>query len=97
MKRGKLLGIVAVFIFNIAVFAQAATFQYQLDTEFSGGAEPSGKKPWLTAIFQDTGKAEGSLDIVQLTMSAMDFPEPNLLVGILIQTSPTCSFSTIKH
>jgi hypothetical protein len=71
MKRGKLLGIVAVFIFNLAVFAQAASYQYQLDVEFSGGAEPSGTMPWLTATFSDTGNQVGAgLDVVQLKLEA---------------------------
>lgn len=70
MKRGKLLGIVAVavFIFNMAVFAQAAS--YQLDLAFSGDAAPSGTLPWLTATFADTGIQVSGLDFVQLKLEA---------------------------
>jgi hypothetical protein len=47
--------------------AGAALFQYQLDFEYSGGAEPIGPKPWLVATFEDAG-IDGPYNVVKLTM-----------------------------
>jgi hypothetical protein len=57
------LGIVLL----LGVGAQAATLTLGLDTEFSGGQEPAGTAPWITAVFDD---ATGDPSSVLLTMSA---------------------------
>ena len=62
-------------LLSIAIFcsvltagqASASTLTYFYDVEFSGGTEPQGTSPWLTATFDDnTGQANS----VYLTMSA---------------------------
>ncbi len=55
-----------------SLVAHADTFTYNLDAEFSGGAEPSGSKPWLTATFADIFANPGDLQpvAVGLTLSA---------------------------
>ncbi len=52
------------------VHAEKITFN--LDVEFSGGTEPAGSKPWLTAAFDDIFANPGDLQpsAVSLTMTA---------------------------
>jgi hypothetical protein len=46
--------------------ARAADVTFDLDLEFSGGIDPQGGTPWLTAVFDDSF---GGSDTVRLTMS----------------------------
>ena len=66
MKRKLLLFLLFGMAISLAGMqpAQATTLTYNLTYEFSGGADPQGTSPWLTAIFEDTGPDE-----VKLTLS----------------------------
>lgn len=46
--------------------AQAATLTFALDVEFSGGTQPAGPTPWVSATFDDSF---GGPNTVRLTMS----------------------------
>jgi hypothetical protein len=54
----------ALLVFTLPGYA--TSFTYNLDFEYSGGAEPVGPSPWLTATFDD----EDTPGSVQLTMDA---------------------------
>ena len=45
--------------------AAAGTVTFNLDTEFSGGADPAGPAPWLVAVFTDL-----ALNTIQFSLSA---------------------------
>jgi len=60
----KAFAIAAIGLFSIN--AHAATLIIDFDSEFSGGFDPLGPTPWLTATFDDGGSA----DSVRLTLDS---------------------------
>jgi hypothetical protein len=75
MKKAKDIGkVFALLIIAIvcsaltAGQATAGTLTYFYDIEFSGGTEPQGTSPWLTATFDDTADTIGA-NGVRLTLS----------------------------
>jgi hypothetical protein len=69
MKTLRLAVICGAFVCALALPAGAALFQYNLDFEYSGGADPVGPKPWLVATFADAG-TDGPFNVVKLTLDA---------------------------
>jgi hypothetical protein len=65
MKKILFSIIVGVGVIFTASSVSANLFTYYLDYEFTGGAEPAGVPPWLTAEIKDQ-----SADTVRITMSA---------------------------
>lgn len=65
MKVAKSLGILVAALAATSAFADTVTIS--LDREFSGGANPSGPAPWLTATFTDTGANTVRLDLNRAT------------------------------
>jgi len=48
--------LIFILVLSLALTSNVwADLVYNLDTEFSGGAEPSGSSPWLRATFEDVG------------------------------------------
>ncbi len=65
----------AIFIALAALTMQAhgLIYVHELDTEFSGGTEPAGPSPWLTATFQDIDANTVSLTLSNLNLVEKEF------------------------
>jgi hypothetical protein len=71
MKRNLLAFLCGVLIFGSAGMSYADPIKFDLDFEYSGGANPVGPAPWLTATFEDLPVEPGSpLKTVMLTLNA---------------------------
>jgi hypothetical protein len=69
MRRNLVTMFAAVpLILGMGVSASATILTYNLDVEFSGGDDPQGPTPWITAVFNDQTDAIGA-NGVRLTMS----------------------------
>ena len=68
MKKILFLIFVGVWAILAATAVSAATFTYNLNIEFTGGDEPGGVPPWLTAVISDDGVDNG-YNIVRISMS----------------------------
>lgn len=69
--KGLVLKVCAVVAFALfSLQSTAATLTLNFDQEFSGGADPLGGTPWLTALFDDDGTA-GSVTLT-LTSGLVD-------------------------
>ncbi len=75
-----LLFITALFSLNQA---GAATVEFNMNVEYSGGTEPEGPNPWATAIFVDTG-----FNNVTLTMSAANLVNSEFISVWLFNFDP---------
>jgi hypothetical protein len=70
MKRNLLAFLCGVLIFGSAGMSSAALIKFDLDFEYSGGANPVGPTPWLAATFEDLPVEQGSrLNTVKLTLN----------------------------
>jgi len=70
MKKILYLIIVGAGIFFAATSVSADSFKYYLDYEFTGGTDPAGDPPWLTAEIRDDGVDDGTnFNKVRITMS----------------------------
>lgn len=65
----------------IAAPASATTFTVDLETEFSGGADPAGGAPWITLTFDDS---VGGANTVQLTISNVGITAAEFVSGIYV-------------
>jgi hypothetical protein len=72
VKRG-FAALVGVGLVGLSSSALAAIVTIDLDTEFSGGADPFGSPPWLTAQFQDTGADEVTLTLTSKLKDPNEF------------------------
>jgi hypothetical protein len=63
--------VTAAIMLLIASGAEAATVTFSLGIEYSGGTEPEGTPPWLTATFDDGG-SPGSVDLTLETTNLTD-------------------------
>jgi hypothetical protein len=83
VKRIEILKIVLfVVLISIAAVltgnqAGAATLEFLMDVEYSGGSEPEGDGPWATATFVDIGGIESNT--VNLTMSAANLVDTEFI------------------
>jgi hypothetical protein len=66
-----LISVAAVIIVNQA---GAATVEFLMDVEYSGGSDPAGDGPWATATFVDIGS-----NAVNLTMSAANLVDTEFI------------------
>lgn len=70
MKKLIVASALSISIFGFTSLAQSTIITYNLDYEFSGGAEPQGPAPWLTVTFDDNG-GSGSVEMT-LTSHLID-------------------------
>ena len=68
-KKGLLVFLIMGVFFIFTLPGYAALLTYNLDFEYSGGTNPAGTPPWLTATFDDAA-AELADGAVRLTMDA---------------------------
>jgi hypothetical protein len=66
-RSGRILLALSIALLALASDPRAASgsITMNLDTEFSGGADPQGATPWLVAVFENQGAG-----VVRLTMNA---------------------------
>ena len=76
MKKILFLIIVGVGTVLAATSVPAATFTYNLGVEYSGGTEPAGDPPWLTAVIEDV-----AANTVRITMSTSGLTASEFVSG----------------
>lgn len=70
MKRNLLVFLCGVLIIGSAGMSYADSIKFDLNFEYSGGTNPVGPTPWLTATFEDSPAEPGSpLKTVLLTLN----------------------------
>jgi len=69
---------VGIILTVTSVPADALTLNFELNVEYTGGAEPDGPTPWLTAEITDTSLPA---DTVRITMSASGLVESEFVGG----------------
>ena len=67
------LKLVAILAFAASGQASYAALTFNLDTEFSGGANPAGSPPWVTGTFSQVDGDTVSLTINATGLSASEF------------------------
>ena len=51
----------------------SAFYVYELDTEFSGGSDPVGPKPWITATFSQVDVSTVQLELSNINLTGSEF------------------------
>lgn len=51
----------------------ALIYVYELNTEFSGGAEPAGPSPWVSATFEDVNSNTVKLELSNFNLVGSEF------------------------
>ena len=83
--------VVAGLLTALLLFSPASALQYDLSQEYSGGTNPIGTTPWLTAVFENyrsdsvkltmwaNGLADGAQKIVQWNFNFIGSMDPTKL------------------
>jgi len=74
---------IAVLVCAASLAGNAHALSFFLETEYTGGAEPVGSLPWLTATFEDTGA-----DTVRLTLDAGNLSGAEFVAGWYFNYDP---------
>jgi hypothetical protein len=72
-KKNLTAWLITAFVFLGAVSASAATVEFGLDWEYTGGEEPAGPPPWLVADFEDVGPSQVKLVIDTFGLQEEEF------------------------
>jgi hypothetical protein len=98
MKKKLLLFLLIGLAISLAGIqsAQAAPLTYNLTYEFSGGADPQGPSPWLTAMFEDVATDEVKLTLSTPGLVADEFVT-SWLFNVDVGTETDFNFLDLKY
>jgi hypothetical protein len=74
-----------------ATSVPANAMPFNLDVEYTGGDEPAGPRPWLTATFEDVETEPGELPQVKLTLDASGLTADEFVSQWYFNFDPTVS------
>jgi hypothetical protein len=77
--------LIAALVLLCTVSASAATVEFGLDFEYTGGQEPAGNPPWLVADFQSTNNAPNQ---VRLMIDTFGLQEDEFVSSLYFNLDP---------
>ena len=85
MNGRRVLLMCGILVLCSAGMSSAESFTFNLDFEYSGGAQPAGPAPWLSATFSDD--SAGVVNTVKLTMTSAGLSGTEFVSQWLFNTS----------